>query len=45
MTNKDYIKAAIENMEKNLSENYNIKLTSKAPTPLLQSCIPEHDMF
>ena len=44
MTSKDYIKAAIKNVEKNLQENFSIKLPARAPTPLPQNYVPENDM-
>ena len=42
MTSKDYVKAAVENMEKHL-EKWNRKLPSKAVTPMSSGYAPETD--
>ena len=43
ITSRDYIKAAIENVEKNLWENFRIKLPGKVQTPIAQNYTPELD--
>ena len=42
MTNRDYVKAAVDNMEKHL-EKRNRKLPSKAVTPMSSGYVPETD--